>query len=213
MADPNGQNQSSDAQEKAAQYQKVQEHGRSEPVTHPESEPAEPVEQQVANQGADQPLFNAVDFESQLAAAKEEVEKTKEAMMRLAAELENTRRRSADEVAKAHKFAIESFAEALLPAKDSLEMALSLQNQTPEGLKEGVSATLRQLEQAFERGKIVVLDPKGDKFDPNRHQAVSMVPGDSVEPAVESNHVVAVMQKGYLINDRVLRPALVVVAQ
>ena len=142
-----------------------------------------------------------------------EVEKLKEVYLRLAADMENLRRRTQEDVAKAHKYAIESFAESLVPVRDSLEMALSVENQTPEALKDGVSATLRQLEAAFERGKVVVLNPVGEKFNPNQHQAVAMVPGSSVEPAVAPNHVVSVLQKGYLINDRVLRPALVSVAQ
>ncbi|BET26415.1 molecular chaperone GrpE [Limnobacter thiooxidans] len=142
-----------------------------------------------------------------------EVEKSKEVYLRLAADMENLRRRTQEDVAKAHKYAIESFAESLVPVRDSLEMALSVENQTPEALKDGVSATLRQLEAAFERGKVVVLNPVGEKFNPNQHQAVAMVPGSSVEPAVAPNHVVSVLQKGYLINDRVLRPALVSVAQ
>lgn len=213
MSDPTGQNQSSDAQEKAAQYQKVQEQGQPAQAKPAESAVEDSVTQQMTEQAGEQPESILDNLQSQLDAALQEAEKNKEAMMRLAAELENTRRRASEDVAKAHKFAIEGFAEALLPVKDSLETALGLENQTPESLKEGVSATLRQMEQAFERGKIVVLDPAGQKFDPNKHQAVSMVPGNSVDPAVESNHVVAVMQKGYLINDRVLRPALVVVAQ
>ena len=145
--------------------------------------------------------------------AHHEVEKSKEVYLRLAADMENLRRRTQEDVAKAHKYAIESFAESLVPVRDSLEMALAVENQTPEALKDGVAATMRQLEAAFERGKVVVLNPVGEKFNPNQHQAVAMVPGDSVDPAVASNHVVAVLQKGYLINDRVLRPALVSVAQ
>ena len=145
--------------------------------------------------------------------AHHEVEKSKEVYLRLAADMENLRRRTQEDVAKAHKYAIESFAESLVPVRDSLEMALAVENPTPEALKDGVAATLRQLEAAFERGKVVVLNPVGEKFNPNQHQAVAMVPGDSVDPAVASNHVVAVLQKGYLINDRVLRPALVSVAQ
>jgi len=152
-------------------------------------------------------------LQNRLEAAYAEVEKGKEVYLRLAADMENLRRRTQEDVAKAHKYAIESFAESLVPVRDSLEMALAVENQTPEALKDGVSATLRQLEAAFERGKVVVLNPQGEKFDPNMHQAVAMVPGDSVDPPVAANHVVMVMQKGYLINDRVLRPALVSVAQ
>lgn len=146
--------------------------------------------------------------------AHQEVEKSREVYLRLAAEMENLRRRTAEEVSKAHKFAIESFAESVLPVRDSLEAALAQDNQTLDSLHQGVSATLRILEAAFERGKVVAISPvAGDKFDPNAHQAVAMVPGASVEPLVPSQHVVAVLQKGYVINDRVLRPALVSVAQ
>ncbi|MGA0954348.1 MAG: nucleotide exchange factor GrpE [Burkholderiaceae bacterium] len=134
-------------------------------------------------------------------------------LIRLAAEVENMRKRHSQELANASKFAIEGFAEALLPVADSLEMALVLQEQTYEGLKSGVEVTLRQMQQAFERGRMSAINPVGEKFDPNRHQAVSMVDGAAQDPAVASGHVVAVMQKGYLIGDRVLRPALVAVAQ
>ncbi|MBM3377061.1 MAG: nucleotide exchange factor GrpE [Betaproteobacteria bacterium] len=132
--------------------------------------------------------------------------------IRQAAEIENMRRRHSQELGNASKFAIESFAEALLPVADSLEMALSVQGQTQEGLQSGVELTLRQLQQAFERGRMTLLNPVGEKFDPNRQQAVSMVDGAASDPPVASGHVVAVMQKGYLIGERVLRPALVVVA-
>ncbi|MFZ9313827.1 MAG: nucleotide exchange factor GrpE [Burkholderiaceae bacterium] len=134
-------------------------------------------------------------------------------LIRLAAEVENMRKRHAQELANASKFAIEGFAESLLPVGDSLEMALQLPNQTLEGLTNGVHITLKQLQQAFEKGRLSVVNPVGEKFDPNRHQAVSMVDGKTQEPPVASGHVVTVMQKGYLIGDRVLRPALVAVAQ
>jgi molecular chaperone GrpE len=129
------------------------------------------------------------------------------------AEVQNIRRRSAEDVSKAHKFAVESFAESLLPVRDSLEMSLKLENLTMESLKEGVEATLRQLASAMDKNKVIELNPVGEKLDPNRHQAISMVPGDSTDPAVPSGHVVSVLQKGYLINERLLRPALVTVAQ
>lgn len=133
--------------------------------------------------------------------------------LRAVAETENVRRRGQDEVAKAHKYGIESFAEALLPVRDSLELALASDAPSIENLKEGVEATLRLLATVFEKNKLVAIDPAGQKFDPNLHQAISMVPGHSANPPVAANHVVAVLQKGYLINDRVLRPALVTVAQ
>jgi molecular chaperone GrpE len=131
-----------------------------------------------------------------------------DAYLRAKAEAENTRRRSEDEIAKARKYALESFAESLLPVKDSLEAALALANATPEQLLEGVHATLRQLAAALERGKVVEINPAPQaRFDPHQQQAISVVPA-----AQEPNTVVTVLQKGYLIADRVLRPALVIVS-
>ena len=104
-------------------------------------------------------------------------------------------------------------AEALLPVRDSLELALRSDAPSVENIREGVETTLRLLETVFERNKLVEIDPAGQKFDPNVHQAISTVPGNSVHPPAAPSHVVTVLQKGYLINDRVLRPALVTVAQ
>lgn len=132
-----------------------------------------------------------------------------DAYLRAKAEVENTRRRSEEEISKARKFAIEAFCESLLPVRDSLEAALAIENATIEQLREGTHATLRQLAAAFERNKVMeIAPPSGTKFDPHQHQAISVVPGDGVQ---EANTVVAVLQKGYLIAERVLRPALVTV--
>jgi molecular chaperone GrpE len=142
---------------------------------------------------------------SQLEAKHAEVA---DAYLRAKAESENTRRRAEEEISKARKFAVESFAESLLPVKDSLEAAVAIQRATPEQLLEGVHATLRQLASALERNKVVEINPPaGTKFDPHQHQAISMLPADQ-----EANTVVSVLQKGYLIADRVLRPALVTVS-
>ena len=131
-----------------------------------------------------------------------------DAYLRAKAEVENMRRRADEEVAKARKFAVEAFAESLLPVKDSLEAALAIQNATNEQLLEGTHATLRQLGAALERNKVIEVNPPaGTRFDPHQHQAISMVPAEQ-----EANTVVMVLQKGYLIADRVLRPALVTVA-
>jgi len=131
-----------------------------------------------------------------------------DAYLRAKAEAENTRRRADEEMSKARKYAIESFADSLLPVKDSLEAAIALQAATPEQMLEGVHATLRQLNAALERNKVLAINPPaGTKFDPHQHQAISMVPAEQ-----DANTVVAVLQKGYLIADRVLRPALVTVA-
>jgi molecular chaperone GrpE len=131
-----------------------------------------------------------------------------DAYLRSKAEAENTRRRADEEVSKARKYAIESFADSLLPVKDSLEAAIAIQSATPEQLLEGVHATLRQLSAALERNKVLEIKPEaGEKFDPHRHQAISVVPAEQ-----DANTVVMVLQKGYAITDRVLRPALVTVA-
>jgi molecular chaperone GrpE len=124
------------------------------------------------------------------------------------AEVLNARRRADEEVSKARKFAVEAFADSMLPVVDSLEAGLSIQEATPQQIREGAEATLRQLKSALERNKVIAIDPAaGTKFDPHQHQAISVVPAEQ-----EANTVVTVLQKGYLIAERVLRPALVTVA-
>lgn len=148
-------------------------------------------------------------LEEQLAATEARLAEMHEAFMRAKAEGENIRRRAQEDVAKAHKFAVESFAEAMLPVKDSLEMALKVEAPTLDSLKEGVEMTLKQLNSAFERNRLLEIQPaQGEKLDPNKHQAVSVVPADQ-----EANTVVTVLQKGYMIADRLLRPAIVTAAQ
>ncbi len=132
-----------------------------------------------------------------------------DAFMRAKAEGENIRRRAQEDISKAHKFAIESFAESLVPVKDSLEMGLKVEAPTVESIKEGVEMTLKQLSAAFEKNRLMEISPQqGEKLDPMKHQAISMVPADQ-----EANTIVTVLQKGYTIADRLLRPALVTVAQ
>jgi molecular chaperone GrpE len=132
--------------------------------------------------------------------------------LRAKAEAENARRRADEEVSKARKFALESFAESLLPVADSLEAGLQLQEANADQIREGTQATLKQLKSALERNRVMAIDPPaGTKFDPHQHQAISMVPLPA-ESTQEANTVVMVLQKGYLIADRVLRPALVTVA-
>ncbi len=153
------------------------------------------------------------DLPQMLADAQAKATENYDLFLRAVADLENARRRAQDDVAKAHKFAIESFAEGLLPVRDSLEMALKADAPSVESIREGVEATLKLFASVFEKNKLVEIDPVGEKFDPNRHQAISMMPVSATNPPVAANHVVSVLQKGYLINDRVLRPALVIVAQ
>lgn len=127
--------------------------------------------------------------------------------LRAKAESENARRRADEEISKARKFAVEGFADSLLPVLDSLEAGLGIKDATLEHIREGAQATLRQLVAALERNKVVAINPAaGDKFDPHLHQAISMVPSSQ-----DANTVVTVLQKGYLIADRILRPALVTV--
>lgn len=148
-------------------------------------------------------------LEEQLAAAQLQVQELQDSFLRAKAEVENFRRRAQEDVTRAHKFAIEGFAEAMVPVKDSLEMALQVETPSIESLKEGVEMTLKQLSAAFEKNRLLEIKPvQGDKLDPMKHQAISVVPADQ-----EANTIVSTLQKGYLIADRLLRPALVTVAQ
>ena len=162
---------------------------------------------------AEQPAGDATpaaepSIEEQLQAAKLQAAENHDAWLRAKAEAENVRRRAQEDVSKAHKFAIERFAAELLPVKDSLEAALADTSATVEVMRAGVELTDKQLTAAFEKSGLVTIDPAGEKFDPHRHQAIGMVDSEQ-----EPNTVVTVLQKGYLIAERVLRPALVMVAK
>ncbi len=159
---------------------------------HPEPAPA----------SQDIPLSGAwIDLQAQVAQLQDQA-------LRAAAEAQNARRRAEEEISKARKYALESFAESLLPVIDSLEAGLSIQDAKLEQIREGSEATLRQLKSALERNKVIAIDPpSGTRFDPGFHQAISMVPAEQ-----EANTIVSVLQKGYTIAERVLRPALVTVA-
>lgn len=146
-------------------------------------------------------------LQGELAELKAKSAELADQFLRAKAEAENARRRAEDEVTKARKFGIESFAESLLPVADSLDAALGIKEATPQQLREGADATLRQLTAALERNKVLAINPPaGEKFDPHQHQAISVVPAEQ-----EPNTVVTVLQKGYKIAERVLRPALVTV--
>ncbi|WP_322030738.1 nucleotide exchange factor GrpE [Paraburkholderia sp. J76] len=162
---------------------------------------------QAAQGGVDQNAAAQSEAEAALAEAQLKVAELQDAFVRAKAETENVRRRAQEDVAKAHKFAIENFAEHLLPVMDSLEAALAHNSDDLAKVNEGVELTLRQLTGALEKGKVLAINPVGEKFDPHRHQAISMVPSEQ-----EANTVVSVLQKGYVIADRVLRPALVTVS-
>jgi molecular chaperone GrpE len=181
--------------------------------------PAEEAARQAAEAASGQPDVNPAEgapdaaapagFEAALAEAQARIAELQESFLRAKAETENVRRRAQEDVAKAHKFAIESFAEHLLPVVDSLEAAVAHSSDDLQKVREGVELTLRQLNGALEKGRVVAINPPaGEKFDPHRHQAISMMPAEQ-----EPNTVVSVLQKGFVIADRVLRPALVTVAQ
>ena len=147
-------------------------------------------------------------LQADLAALQAKSSEMADLYLRAKADAENARRRAEEEVSKARKFAVEGFAESLLPVADSLEAGLVIKDATPEQIREGAQATLRQLVAALERNKVIAINPApGAKFDPHQHQAISVVPSEH-----EANTVVTVLQKGYSIVERVLRPALVTVA-
>ena len=147
-------------------------------------------------------------MEEMLREVELKAEEHHDAWLRAKAETENMRRRAAEDVDKARKFAVENFASELLAVKDSLEAALAVESPSVENLKDGVELTLKQLVAAFGRNNLHDIDPIGEKFDPHQHQAIQMLESD--QPA---NTVVTVLQKGYRLNERTLRPALVMVAK
>ena len=169
----------------------------------PASVPETPVEAPVA------PVVDTLPgLEEQLRILELKAAEHHDAWLRAKAEGENIRRRAQEDVAKAHKFAVEKFAGELLAVKDSLEAALAVPEQTVESFKAGVELTLKQLVSAFEKNALLEINPVGEKFDPHKHQAIGMVDSEQ-----EPNTVVTVLQKGYLIAERTLRPALVMVAK
>ena len=147
-------------------------------------------------------------LESKLAEATALADKHKDEWLRAKADTENIRRRAAEDVLKAQKFGVEKIADALLAVKDSLDAALVVENTSIESFKEGVELTARQLTTVFEKFSITEVNPLGAKFDPTKHQAIAALESDQ-----EANTVVSVMQKGYALHDRILRPALVAVAK
>jgi molecular chaperone GrpE len=154
------------------------------------------------------PVDPLTQAQAEVAILQAKVTELQDQYLRGQAEVQNARRRADEEVSKARKFAVESFADSMLPVVDSLEAGLATQEATSQQIREGAEATLRQLKSALERNKVLAIDPAvGTKFDPHHHQAISMVPADQ-----EANTIVTVLQKGYQIADRVLRPALVTVA-
>lgn len=179
--------------------------------SHPTPHPAASTYQSADESAPAQTLNDAqalAQVQSELAALQAKSAELADQYLRAKAEAENARRRAEDEIAKARKFAVESFAESLLPVADSLEAGLAIKEASIEQIREGAEATLRQLHSALERNKVIAINPPaGSRFDPHQHQAISVVPSEQ-----EANSVVSVLQKGYSIADRVMRPALVTVA-
>jgi molecular chaperone GrpE len=169
-----------------------------------DASPSEVTEEKQSDQNALE-----LELKEKLAKAEAKAAEIQDALIRAKAELENFRRRAQEDVTRAHKFAIEGFAESLVPVKDSLETALKIDTPTLASLKEGVEMTLKQLNTAFEKNRLTEISPmRGDKLDPMKHQAISMEPVEQ-----NPNTIINVLQKGYMIADRLLRPALVTVAQ
>lgn len=183
----------------------------SDQPTNPYPDPSETGQQSVeailaSHNASNSDLLPQV--QAELAALQTKSGELADQYLRAKADAENARRRAEDEISKARKFAVESFAESLLPVTDSLEAGLIIKDATAEQIREGAQATLRQLIAALERNKVVAINPAaGTKFDPHQHQAISVVPSE-----LEANTVVSVLQKGYSIADRILRPALVTVS-
>lgn len=164
------------------------------------------------NSSQDAPAEKTVEImpsmEEMLKQAELAAQEHHDAWLRAKADAENIRKRGQADVANAHKYAVENFSSELLAVKDSLEAALNVENTTLENLKSGVELTLKQLVSAFEKYNIAEINPMGEKFDPHLHQAMSMIESDEAP-----NSVIGVMQKGYKLNDRILRPALVMIAK
>src|SRR5688572_26868377 len=184
---------------------------RIEPTLEPfDSQPPSPEEKEAAQAANDADALSQA--QAEISALQAKNAELAEQVLRAQAEMQNTRRRAEDEMSKARKFAVESFAESMLAVVDSLEAGLAHKDATPEQVREGTEVTMRQLKSALERNKVIEINPPaGAKFDPHQHQAISVVPLPP-ESTQEANTVVSVLQKGYLISDRVLRPALVTVA-
>ena len=153
-----------------------------------------------------------VELEQKLEQATNQAVEEKDRALRTVAEMENLRRRTALDVEKAHKFALEKFANELLPVLDNLERTLQVADKTNEAVKpllEGVELTLKSMASSVAKFGVIAIDPQGQLFDPNQHQAMSMIENPELAP----NTVIAVMQKGYELNGRVIRPAMVMVSK
>ena len=178
------------------------------------AQPAAPAQPGNSAAEAAAPVEDIARLKAELEAAKAEAAENRDKFLRARADAENARRRAEIDVANAHKYGIERFAAELLAVRDSLELARAVNidegNQSALAkMHEGLDLTLKQMDNVFRRFSVTIIDPAGQKFDPEKHHAIGMVESREVPP----NHVVSVMQKGAMLHERVLRPALVVVAK
>lgn len=165
-------------------------------------------EESTVNVAAEPEEAAAPDLAALLKEAELKSVENHDAWLRSKADVENIRKRAQTDVANAHKYAIDNFSTEIIPIMDSLDAALAVENATVENFKNGMELTQKQLNAVFEKFNIKVINPQGEKFDPHHHQAMCTVDSD-----IEPNTVVQVMQKGYLLHDRVIRPALVSVSK
>jgi molecular chaperone GrpE len=168
----------------------------------------QPESDNAANTGTPHAVESITSLEAMLKSAELKAEEHHDAWLRAKAESDNVRKRAALDVTQARKYAIESFAAELLPVADSLEAALAIENATLESYRAGMEITLKQLKSAFEKFNVVEINPLDARYDPHQHQAISVLESDAAP-----NSVLSVLQKGYLLNERVLRAALVTVAK
>lgn len=166
------------------------------------------INQDISATEKDEEVLQIPSDEAKIAELEAALEEAKASALYVKAEGENIRRRAAEDIDKARKFALEKFSGELLAVKDSLDAALTVENASVESYKNGVELTVKQLSNVFEKFNIAEVNPIGEKFDPNKHQAISMLDSDA-----EPNIVINVLQKGYTLNERVLRPALVMVSK
>jgi len=179
----------------------------SEPNENSSEDPGN--DQNTESETEDTSVSSVEQLQQALQEAQEKSSEHWDLYTRSVAELENVKRRAEKDVQSAHKFALEKFSQDLLAVKDSLELGLSTEDADADKLREGTDLTLKMLSQVLEKFNIVEINPVGESFDPNHHQAMSMQPSNEYEP----NTVIAVMQKGYLLHDRLLRPAMVIVSK
>ncbi len=179
----------------------------SEPNENSSEDPGN--DQNTESETEDTSVSSVEQLQQALQEAQEKSSEHWDLYTRSVAELENVKRRAEKDVQSAHKFALEKFSQDLLAVKDSLELGLSTEDADADKLREGTDLTLKMLSQVLEKFNIVEINPVGESFDPNHHQAMTMQSSNEYEP----NTVIAVMQKGYLLNDRLLRPAMVIVSK